>query len=346
MIYALLSVMFLAFVQGALVIDSNNFNAVLAFDSFQSSFGKVYSSEEEYEAKFAIFQANLDTIAQLNAGRESEDEAYFAVNKFADMTAEEFAATHMNYERKEILGDGLRKPLELSSLRQVQWADTDKVDWRDQGAVTDVKDQGQCGSCWAFSATSEIESMWFMAGNRLETLSPQQIVSCDKTDGGCNGGDTPTAYQYVIDAGGLMLEKDYPYTGKKGICKMDDTKFAAKISGFNWAIPECEWFHPSCNSQNETQLAEALTTAPISICVNAEPWQFYKGGVMKEKSCSGKFNKLDHCVQLVGYDKSGSEPYWMVRNSWASDWGVDGYIHLSMGENTCGVADEATIAVV
>jgi len=346
-LYALASATLLAITQG-LVIDSSNVETAFQFESFIAEHNKEYSAEE-YETRFGIFQTNLDKIAQLNAARQSEDDAEFAVNKFADLSAEEFSAKYLNYNREK-----RERPQGFfnrsSIVREGYDAQSTRVDWRDQHAVTAVKDQGQCGSCWAFSATSEIESMWFMAGNRLDELSPQQIVSCDNNDGGCNGGDTPTAYDYVVSAGGIMLESDYPYTsgrtGRDGTCMFDRTKIAATIKGFSWAIPECPWTHPKCDQQDEAGLVRATGGSPISICVNAEPWQFYRSGVMTNSQCRGRYNDLDHCVQLVGYDQTASTPYWMVRNSWGNDWAYSGYIHLAMMENACGVANEATIATV
>jgi C1A family cysteine protease len=220
------------------------------------------------------------------------------------------------------------------------------VDWRKQGAVSAVKDQGSCGSCWAFSATEEIESAVFMATKKLPDLSTQQIISCDKQDDGCNGGDPPTAYQYIKKAGGIDSASDYPdkshTTGKTGKC-VKHSEVDAKVTGWAYAVKPCN--KGQCKDADETGLATALATkGPISICVNAggNGWQVYKRGVFSKK-CSGASSQLDHCVQLVGYDKTGDTPYWIVRNSWNTDWGIDGYMHLEMGKNLCGVADEATV---
>lgn len=217
-----------------------------------------------------------------------------------------------------------------------------KLDWTEtSGAVSPVKDQAQCGSCWAFSATEGIESGVFQStGSASPELSPQQIVSCDKTDAGCNGGDLPTAFDYVESAGGLDTEEDYPYTsqtGSSGSCKSSTP--VVKISDYKYAVSPCEG--GSCSSQDEDGLKAALATqGPLSVCVNAESWNSYYGGVLSGK-CSGKYNALDHCVQLVGYDTTASTPYWKVRNSWGTSWGEKGFIRLPMGENSCGIADEA-----
>jgi len=211
---------------------------------------------------------------------------------------------------------------------------------------TAIKDQGQCGSCWAFSATEEIESMWYMAGNAIPTLAPQQIVDCDTVDQGCNGGNTETAYAYVTQAGGLDTEASYPYTsgdsGSAGNCQVVTSSFAAKVNNYTYAIPPCD---DSCDHQDENALRQQLTTVgPLSICVDAAPWQDYSGGIMTGDECPHDVGSLDHCVQLVGYDWPNK--YWTVRNSWATSWGENGYIRLSTGENTCGVGDDVTIATV
>merc|ERR1712046_362454 len=232
-------------------------------------------------------------------------------------------------------------PVEVAEITdEMRAAAPVSLDWSTKGAITAVKDQGQCGSCWAYSATEGIESGLFMASGKLEKLSEQQIISCDKTDGGCDGGDLPTAFDYVKKAGGIDLQSDYADTsaksGKTGRCKSFEKK--VKVTGYKYAIPPCD--SGACKNQKESDMMAALNTyGPLSVCVNAESWDNYSGGIYKKK-CSGKASALDHCVQLVGYNKA--QNYWKVRNSWAADWGEDGFIRLPMGENACGIADEAT----
>lgn len=214
------------------------------------------------------------------------------------------------------------------------------LDWSAQGATTAVKDQGDCGSCWAYSATEGIEAGVFMATGELIQLSEQQIVSCDKTDGGCDGGDLPTAFDYVESAGGIATQQSYPDTssakGKDGQC-MSKAK-VVKVTGYEYAVPPCTG--GACKNQKESDMMAAMNSfGPLSVCVNAD-WDTYSKGVYT-KTCSGKYNQLDHCVQLVGYDTTASTPYWKVRNSWAAEWGEDGFIRLPMGKNACGIADEA-----
>jgi hypothetical protein len=332
----------LALAANGLLISSENAADFMSFQTWMQAHGKVYSSDAELESKFNTYRSNVAFVASLNA--ESED-AVFALNKFADMTQAEFKQlmlTAKSGNRGVFVG-----------ARNVQTNVTlngGKIDWRDKGVISDVKDQGQCGSCWAFSATEGIESADALAGRPLQELAPQQIVDCDIGgkwgDDGCNGGFTEGAFEYVVGAGGIETESDYPYTsgdsGEAGDCEFDKTKVAVSITGYQYAIPPCT--SGSCAHQDENGLLSQITKAPISICVNAEPWQFYSSGIMKHGQCDGAYADQDHCVQLVGYDQTASSSksyYWIVRNSWNSDWGIDGYIHLEIGTNTCGVCDDA-----
>jgi len=253
----------------------------------------------------------------------------------------------------------VRMPLDDYSVVVLTEADIKaapmKVDWSQKGAVTPIKDQGMCGSCWAYSATEGIESAIFMATGKLPApLAAQQIISCDHNlAAGCSGGDLPTALNYVKGAGGIDTAADYPATsandGKNGTCNWDK-KEVAKVTGFKYALPPCR--NGTCANQDEGMLAAALAKfGPISVCVNAGDghWDFYEEGSIWPPAahpCSGAAAEIDHCVQLVGYDRSSATPYWKVRNSWGDVWGEDGYMRLQYGVNACGIADEAVIVSV
>jgi C1A family cysteine protease len=215
-----------------------------------------------------------------------------------------------------------------------------KLDWTGK-ATTPIKDQGDCGSCWAYSVTEGVESGLFMTSGKLVELSPQQIIDCDQGGGdyGCDGGDVDTGTEYVDKTGGLALVKDYPETsadsGYDGTCKKS-VKKVVKVTDYEWAIPDCT--SNSCSGQKESDLMAALNSfGPLSICLSAS-WGSYSGGVLN-KTCSHAYDDADHCTQLVGYDSTGSQPYWKIRNSWASDWGEKGHIRLPMGINSCGLAN-------
>jgi C1A family cysteine protease len=301
--------------------------------------------------RFTAFKANVKAAIDLNVEQNidcqdlfNDPKCVFGITKFSDMFQDEFDSTHLGYKRSEQRPEA--PVIDLEELKMALKDAPDSVDWRKQGAVSAVKDQGSCGSCWAFSATEEIESAVFMATKKLLDLSTQQIISCDKQDLGCNGGDTSTAYKYVEKAGGIDSASDYPdkshKTGKSGKC-VKHSEVDAKVTGWAYAVKPCTT--GQCKDADEAGLATALATkGPISICVNAggNGWQNYKSGIYSKK-CSGAASQLDHCVQLVGYDKTGDTPYWIVRNSWNTDWGIDGYMHLEMGKNLCGIADEATV---
>jgi C1A family cysteine protease len=305
-----------AVVSGATIDGS----VMSAFARFTEEYGKKYT-DAEWSTRLGIFAQNLERINEQNRQHILlGGEAVFGVTQFSDLTPEEFKAMYLTYT-----GTNSSQPrvnVELDS------APATVVDWRTKGAVTDVKDQGQCGSCWAFSATEAIESYYFLHAGKLLELSPQQITSCDKVDGGCNGGNTETAYQYVHKAGGIETSADYPYTsggGQTGVCKFNQAKVAVQVAGYKSV------------ARGESNLKAALNNGPVSVCLAADAFQSYRSGILR--SCPGQ---VDHCVQAVGYDDSNSPPYWIVRNSWAKSWGEQGYIRIASGSDLCHISDDVT----
>jgi len=218
----------------------------------------------------------------------------------------------------------------------------DGTDWRDKGIITPVKDQGQCGSCWAFSVTETVESaLTLQTKKALRPLAPEQLVDCDKTDDGCDGGITEWAFKYLVKAGGLMAESDYPYTagksGHSGPCRFQQAKIAASVKNYTFVGKPCMYVGERCDSQDEKLVQSSVDTkGPMSICVNAD-WQDYSGGVF-DKRCPHDAGSINHAVQLVGWN-SDQGGYWIVRNSWNTNWGDKGYIYLRQGKNMCGVAN-------
>jgi C1A family cysteine protease len=298
------------------------------FTAWKAQYNKQYSTTEEESLRFENFKLSIDRVQSRNAKSSTTT---FGLTKYADMTPEEFKSTLLGYIR----------PAEKSSVGVLTPLDIDvpqTLDWRNQNMVTPVKNQEQCGSCWAFSVTENIESMYCMK-NQIDCttfppLSPQEIVDCDTVDQGCDGGDPPTAYQFVIQEGGMEDASDYPYTAQDGTCNFQANLVKVTISS---------WQYATQNSDETTMQSNLVSWGPLSICVDAEPWQDYTGGVLMASDCS---NQLDHCVQLVGYDMTQSTPFWIVRNSWGADWGENGYIRLQYGQDTCGCADEATSAII
>jgi hypothetical protein len=276
------------------------------FTKFVNEYGKDYHTKEEFDYRFNAFKDNLKKIDRLNAANiAAGGEAVFGINVFADMPAYEFAQR-------------LMKNLTLEPVEPFTSVAPDAdIDWRNSGAVTAVKDQGQCGSCWAHSATEAVESYTFLlkAVTSLQTLSVQQTTACTYNYNGCNGGWPYDAYNNaVIARGGEDSAADYPYSiPQAGTCKFGTGKAdkpVANIKGYK--------------NIARGQLSTALTSGPPSVCVAAEAWQTYTGGILK--TCAGS---VDHCVQAVGIGGSSTtEPYWIVRNSWGTSWGIKGYIYL------------------
>jgi len=302
------------------------------FEKYISDFNKQYS-HDEYPTRFANFKSSLVRIAEKNA---KSSKATYGLNKFSDMSVDEFRNTILMKNRIPRLHSVDRDILAPKSNVAVPT----NLDWRNKGAVTPVKNQEQCGSCWAFSVTENVESMWILAGkgtNSSVDFAPQQIVDCDTNDDGCDGGNPPTAYEYLISTGGIESESSYPYTGEDGNCAFKSKDVVGTISNWTYATSEGD----------ETTLQNNLVSwGPLSICVDAANWQDYESGVMTWDECAW-INELDHCVQLVGYNTAdSSNQYWIVRNSWGTDWGVEGYIWLQMWEDTCGLTYEATSSII
>jgi len=324
------------------------------FNAWMTRFDKSYESEAEFEHAFHNFVAS---VARVDANNKRTGKNYYGLTKFSDMSPEEFSRTYLRAKHSSKTASISRSAgarVLPKPHKHQKAAIPDTFDWRttDPFPVTAVKDQGQCGSCWAFSATENIESMHVMkhGKNKKVELSPEQIVDCDqgRGDQGCQGGDTPTAFQYVTAQGGLDTNASYPYTaggGQAGTCQFDASNVGAKINNFTWAIPLCT---DSCDNQPVDDLRSHLTNVgPFAICVYAQTWQDYQGGStpFDDASCVHAYNQLDHCVQLVGYDQN--QKYWIVRNSWNTNWGNDGYIYIDStvaGGNLCGIADEVNFA--
>jgi len=327
---------------GVLATTSPASSAVqIQFAEWRAKYNKNYATQAEFDHRLSAFVETIERVAMLNARNST---AHFAVGKFADLTKAEFKAKYLNLKPASL------RDLPIQPVAPVISNDPTPTsfDWKDkEGTMTYVKDQGQCGSCWAFSIVESIESVWKLAGNPLVELSPQQVVSCDLVDQGCDGGDPQTAFQYVTMAGGLNTEKDYPYysgdSGWADKCTAVPEKFVAKTSGFGYAVPSC---NDTCKNQGqyEQQVRDVLyNVGPLSICVDASDWQDYSWGIFMG-FCSQAADQQDHAVLLTGFDVKGG--FYNVRNSWASDWGEDGFIRLGLGDNTCGMLDLATYPII
>jgi len=217
-----------------------------------------------------------------------------------------------------------------------------KFDWRDAGVVTPVKNQGQCGSCWSFSATGAMEGAWAIYSGDLLSLSEQQLMDCSKRYGdfGCNGGLMDNAFEYAIDYGMCSEEQD-PYKGTTDTC-MTPSLDCDNVAKFSYCV--------DINSGNELELKQAVSRAPVSVAIEADTtiFQFYSGGIIKSENCG---NSLDHGVLVVGYGEENGEKYWIVKNSWGESWGENGYVRIARTDSTtdsgvCGIALQASFPVV
>ena len=253
-------------------------------------------------------------------------QATYEINEFADLTEDEFAGKYLS-RGLNVMADTLADAPLLEDVAGVQGSFT-SVDWTTKGAVTPVKNQGQCGSCWAFSTTGNVEGQLFQKSKKLVSLSEQQLVDCDTKgqDQGCQGGLPSNGAAYIKTAGGLDTESDYPYTGTGGTCKFDKSKVAATITGWSKV------------STDENQIAAQLNkVGPLSIGINAGPMQFYSKGV----SCPWKIlcnpKSLDHGVLIVGVGTDSGKDYWKIKNSWGTSWGEDGYYRICKDKGACGL---------
>jgi len=247
-----------------------------------------------------------------------------AMNMFGDLTTEEFKASRCGFVAPTTRNE------ETVEFNGVPNAD---IDWQAKGGVTKVKDQGQCGSCWAFSTTGNVEGCTFVASQKLLNLAEQQLVDCAGSEGnqGCNGGLMDYAFKWINKNGGIAAQASYPYTARDGTCKKGIASVAT-IGGYK-DVP----------ARNEAELMNALQLAPVSVAVEADKsvFQFYHDGVLDNAACG---TNLDHGITLTGSGNLSGKDYWKVKNSWGASWGKQGYIMMVRGKNQCGISLAASYA--
>ena len=302
-----------------------------AFNEFIVKYEKTYNSQAEFNARLAIFTKNFNRLHNYKGTRKSTHSV--GVTKFFDMSPQEFKNTYLNL-KTSVLSQVLSEATVVNVEKEPLQA---SVDWRTKGAVYAVKDQGQCGSCWAFSTAANIEGQNFIKHKTLIPLAEQQLVDCDHNgDQGCNGGLMENAFAYLKSAGGIMGQADYKYTAREGTCRFKKTSVKVVVTGF---------VKPS--SDDETALATFLgKTGPLAVALNAEPLQYYDGGIFNPDESECDPQGIDHAVTMVGYGSENGQDFWIVKNSWGASWGEQGYFRIARGTGACGINTMASSATI
>nr|ANH58183.1 cathepsin L-b [Azumapecten farreri] len=306
----------------------------LDWNVYKKEFNKPYIGEEEAKRR-VTWENNLDYIQKHNLAADRGAHTFWlGMNEYGDMTNEEFVQTMNGYRMRTTPSNAptYMRPLNAGDLPAT-------VDWRPEGYVTPVKNQGQCGSCWAFSTTGSLEGQHFKANKTLPSLSEQNLVDCSRKQGnqGCEGGLMDQAFTYIKQNNGIDTEASYPYKGTNGKCAFTPANVGATDTGF-----------VDIKSKSESDLQSAVATVgPISVAIDAShmSFQLYRTGVYHSFFCSE--TRLDHGVLAVGYGTEDSKDYWLVKNSWGATWGEKGYIKMSRNRrNNCGIATQASYPTV
>jgi len=333
MIGIILSLLFASNVYGQFNETTHHWDL---FQNFIKLHNKNYESLAEFNNRFDIFVDNYHFVKNEN---NKNNRYELGITKFSDLTSAEFS--HLFNEKLNLnFGSPCKSFVSTTSNLPSE------IDWRNKNAVTGVKDQGQCGSCWSFSTTGAVEGAWAVSKGKLVSLSEQELVDCaggrPYGNHGCNGGLMDGAFQYIIDNDGICSEEDYPYvsgeTKSSGECE-EQCKSAATISSCVDVTPN-----------NQLHLKEATSMNPVSVAIQADSrvFQLYKSGVITSDACG---TKLDHGVLVVGYGTEDNVEYWLVKNSWSESWGDHGYVKIERSDSTndpgiCGIAMQPSYPVV
>jgi C1A family cysteine protease len=294
------------------------------FENWCQRYGKTYSSDQEKLYRLKVFEDNYQYIT-----RHDNSSCILSLNAFADLTHQEFKASRLGLSTAGVQRKKNGGSLSTEGLTAVTEIPA-SLDWRKKGAVTHVKNQGSCGACWSFSATGAIEGINQIVTGSLLSLSEQELIDCDHSyNSGCEGGLMDYAYQFIVKNKGIDTEDDYPYHGQDKSCNKNKLKkHVVTIDGYN-DIPE----------NNEKMLLQAVATQPVSVGISGSDrsFQLYSKGIFNGP-CS---TSLDHAVLIVGYGSENGVDYWIVKNSWGTNWGIDGYMHMARNtgnkQGVCGI---------
>ena len=323
----------------------------LQFQNFMKAYNKTYNSNAELQYRMQTFQNNYQQLQGiLNTVNVTNT---VGVTSLFDLTPQEFSKSFLNLNitimdliRAQTPSGSLKETLDKQYALEASQNCSESlmsssmptsIDWRTRGALTPIRNQGKCGSCWAFSSVSNIQSSYFLKYGVLLNLSEQQLLDCNSLSSGCNGGIMQQAYDYLMKySNGQVSLANYPYLGYQSTCKASNFPALAQLSGYTFA-----------GTTNEVSIAQMLVNyGPLAVGINANYLQYYYGGIIDLPASTCNPLGLNHAVNLVGYGVENGVNFWIVRNSWGTSWGENGYFRIARGKGTCGINQYVITATI